>query len=303
MSPPHLSEAAPQTNSQINSQINSQTASRRQELAQRRRQLKAKRKFKFYKTAWRTLAMVALTAGTIRLATSPVWLIRGTQQIEVTGNELLSDENIQALLPVPYPQSLINVQPDELASALTEYDPIETASVRRRLLPPGLHVQVSERQPVAVSTPNTSRPIQSIPSDPVPFEEPGLIDKDGYWMPRNSFADLGAIAAPPTLTVKGLTASHINDWPKVYQAIARSPVTITAIDWRQSNNLTLQSELGTVHLGPYGKGFAEQLVALDQLRRLGDQVNSEKVAFIDLQNPQEPIVEILQATSNPLVDP
>ncbi|MEM9151557.1 MAG: FtsQ-type POTRA domain-containing protein [Cyanobacteria bacterium P01_F01_bin.3] len=274
-----------------------------QDLAQRRRQLKARRKFQFYKLTWRTLAMVALTAGTLRLATSPIWLIRGPQHIEVTNNQLLSDENIQALLPVPYPQSLLTVQPDDLEIALTQYEPIETAAVRRRLLPPGLHVQVSERQPVAMTVPNTGKPIQSIPSDPVPFEEPGIIDAEGYWMPRNSFAELGANASPPTLIVKGLKASHVDNWPSVYEEIARSPVTITTIDWSQENNLTLQSELGTVHLGPYSNQFDAQLAALDQLRQLGDQVNPEKVAFIDLQDPQNPIVEILQATGNSVANP
>ena len=247
--------------------------------------------------------MAALTAGTLRLATSPIWLIRSPQQIEVTDNQLLSDENIQALLPVPYPQSLITVQPDELAIALIQHEPIATASVRRRLLPPGLHVQVSEHQPVALTVPNTSRPIQSIPDDPIPFEEPGLIDAEGHWMPRNSFAELGATASMPPLTVKGLNASQVKNWPETYQAIARSPVAISAIDWSQDDNLILQSELGSVHFGPYSKSFKRQLAALDQLRQLGDQVNPEKVAFIDLQDPENPIVEILQATSDPLPNP
>jgi len=253
--------------------------------------------------AWRTFFMVVVTAGTLRLATSPIWLVHGPQQIEVSNNQLLSDENVQALLPVPYPQSLITVQPDELAIALTQHAPIEKAAVHRRLLPPGLSVQVSERQPVAITIPNTSRPIQAIPNEPVPFEEPGLIDAAGYWMPRNSFTDLGAPATLPALTVRGMSASQVRDWPKVYQAIARSPVAITAIDWRQSNNLILQSELGAVHLGPYGKAFDLQLVALDQLRQLDDQINPETIAFIDLQDPENPIVEILQATSNPLTNP
>ncbi|MEL7224485.1 MAG: FtsQ-type POTRA domain-containing protein [Cyanobacteria bacterium J06576_12] len=270
-----------------------------QDLAQRRRQLKAKRKFKFYKMAWRTVAMAALTVGTVRLATSPIWLIRSAQQIEVTNNQLLSDENIQALMPVPYPQSLLSVRPDELAIALTAYEPIETAVVRRRLIPPGLHVQIDERQPVAVTVPNVQKPIESIPTDPEPFAEPGLIDAMGNWMPRNSFTEIGAIAAPPALSVIGMQPNQADSWPEVFAALAKSPVAITAIDWSQDSNLVLTSELGTVHLGPYSKKFGTQLAALDQLRQLGDKVDPEQVAFIDLQDPQNPIVEILQAKSSP----
>ncbi len=287
MPPSHLSESTTATGPDP------------QTLAQRRRQLKDKRKFKFYKRAWRSLAMVALTVGTVRLATSSIWLIRSAEQIEVIDNQLLSDEDIQALLPVPYPQSLVSVQTDELAIALTQYAPIETAAVRRKLIPPGLHVQVRERQPVAITIPNTQQPIQSIPTEPVPFEESGLIDAEGYWMPRNSFAELGAEVLLPTLTVKGMKPSQASAWPEVYQTLSKSPVSITAIDWSQDSNLVLQSELGTVHLGPYSENFNAQLAALDQLRQLDDQVNPEKVAFIDLQDPQSPIVEILQAASSP----
>ncbi len=271
-----------------------------QSLVQRRKQLKTKRKHKFYKMAWRSLAMGALAFGTVKLATSPLWLIRSASQIEVSDNELLSDENIQSLLPVPYPQSLLSVQIDELEDTLAAHAPIETVTISRRLVPPSLQVKLTERQPVAVSVPNTERPLQTIPDQPVPFEEPGLLDAQGHWMPRNSFADLGAIAPLPSLQVIGMRPSDVTTWQNIYREIAQSPVNITAINWTRADNLTLQSELGTIHLGPYSTHFADQLTALDQMRQIGNKVNPEKVAFIDLQDPEHPVVEILQATSNPL---
>ncbi len=274
-----------------------------QSLAQRRKQLKAKRKIKFYKAVWRTLAMGAIAAGTVKLATSPLWLLQDVKQIEVSDNQLLSDESIRSLLAVPYPQPLLSVQVDELESSLVAYAPIESATISRRLVPPGLHVKVNERIPVAVSVANTERPLQTIPDQPVPFEEPGLIDAQGYWMPRNSFSDLGAITPSPQLRVIGMRPSDITAWQAIYREVARSPVAITAIDWTRADNLTLQSELGTVYLGPYSTNFAAQLSALDQLRQIDSKVNPEKVAFIDLQDPEHPVVEILQATGRPLNDP
>jgi cell division protein FtsQ len=270
-----------------------------QELARRRQHLRAKRRFKFYKITWQSLAIVGLAAGSLWIATSPVWLIRSGEQLEVSGNQLLSDENIQALVPVPYPQSLIKVKPDELAASLETHAPIKAAVVSRRLIPPGLHVRIEEQVPVAVAMPDDSHPVKAIPTQPVPFKEPGLIDAEGNWMPRNSFSDLGATANLPPLTVKGMRPEHQADWQAIYQQVSQSPVKITAIDWTRSSNLILLSELGTVHMGPYGKGFAEQLAALDQLRELSGKVNPEKVAFIDLRDPKHPVVEILQATTAP----
>ena len=267
------------------------------ELARRRQYLRDRRRYNFYKAAWRSLAVMSMAAGTVWLATSPIWLIRSADQIVVSNNQLLSDENVQSLLPLPYPQSLLKVDTDELAAALAEYEPIDSVTVTRRLLPPGLQVNVRERVPVAATVPDTTEPIKAIAAQPTPFQVPGLIDASGYWMPRNSFSDLGAAASLPEITVKGMRASYQDAWRSMYESLRRSPVKVTGIDWTRPNNVVLYSELGKVHIGAYGRSFEAQLAALDQMRSLSAKVNSEKVAFIDLQDPEHPVVEILQATS------
>lgn len=268
------------------------------ELARRRQYLRNRRRRKFYQGAWRSLMIVAITWGLLRLATSPIWLIRSTEQLAVSHNDRLSDEAIQNLVPVEYPQPLLKVKPDELADSLEAHPPIAAATVSRRLLPPGLKVRVQERSPVAVALPNTNRPMQQIPDESAAFVAPGLIDADGYWMPRNSFQKLGTTTREPTLVVRGMRPGDERYWHDIYEAIAQSPVDITELDWSRPSNLILKSDLGEVHLGPYGQGFEAQLVALDQLRSLDEKVNPEKVAFIDLRDPAHPIVEILQATGS-----
>ncbi len=267
-----------------------------QELARRRQYLRDKRRFTFYKGAWRSLAMLGLAASTVWLATSPIWLIRSPQQIVVKDNQLLSDKNVQDLLLLPYPQSLIQVKTNELADALATYDSIESATVSRRLLPPGLQVNIRERVPVAVALPDTTKPIKTIADRSVPFKEPGLIDAEGNWMPRDSFRDLGAVANPPDLAVRGMRANYRSAWRTMYASLQRSPVVVTAVDWTHPSNVILITEFGKVHVGPYGKQFEGQLAALDQMRSLKTKVNPEKVAYIDLQDPEHPVVEILQAT-------
>lgn len=271
-------------------------APKQQDLARRRQYLRAKRKYTFYKKVWQSIALALFVLVTVKIATSPIWLIRSAQQLDVSENHLLSDENIHDILPIPYPQSLLSVQPEALAKHLETYEPIEAAVVSRRLIPPGLHVRVQERRPVAISIPDTTRPLKTIPSEPTPFKEPGLLDAAGHWMPRNSFRELGGTVPPPALTVRGMRPSYQAQWQKMYPIIRQSPVKITAVDWTHPSNLVLQSELGAVHIGPYQKSFETQLAALDQLRSLNGEVNPEKVAFIDLQDPDNPVVEILQAT-------
>lgn len=265
-----------------------------QDLAQRRKQLRARRRSKLLKAIWRSLAMTGLAAGTVWLATSPIWLIKSDQQIEISNTQRLSAANVKALLPVPYPQSLLKVKPNDLAERLEAYAPIKSAVVSRRLVPPQLTVKVTERLPVAVTIPDTTQPIETLANHPMPFVEPGLIDAQGYWMPRNSFQDLGADASLPELSVKGMRPGDEAAWRSLYQIISRSPVSVTAIDWTMPSNLILQTDLGTVHFGSYGEDFAGQMTTLDQMRSLREKVNSAKVQYIDLQDPDNPVIEFSQ---------
>ncbi|MEL7227658.1 MAG: cell division protein FtsQ/DivIB, partial [Cyanobacteria bacterium J06576_12] len=189
---------------------------------------------------------------------------------------------------------LVNVQPEELANSLTAYPPIEAAIVHRRLIPPKLHVQITEKVPVAIALPTNRPPLQSLTDESTPFEEPGLIDAQGYWMPRDSFSELG-VEANPLLKVIGIRAKDVATWKQIYRGVAQSPVGVTAIDWSNQDNLILHSELGKVHLGPYSERFTAQISALDQLRSIEEQTPSEQIAFINLQDPENPIIEVLKA--------
>ncbi|MEL6350489.1 MAG: FtsQ-type POTRA domain-containing protein [Cyanobacteria bacterium J06627_28] len=269
-----------------------------QALASRRQQLRAQRRGRFYTLAWRTAVVGSLAFGLVWLAKSPIWLIRSADQIEVEDNELLSDDNVRSLLSITYPQSLLEVQPDDLAEQLVDYEPIADAIVSRQLLPPGISVKVIERTPVAVTLPDPATAVQQIPEQPVPFQEPGVIDAQGYWMPYNSYADIGATAQPPTLSVKGMQAGYESAWQTIYRGIAQSPVAITSVDWTRADNVILISELGPVHIGPLGSNggnglesnFQAQLIALDQLRGIRDKM-TETIAYIDLRDPDNPVIE------------
>ncbi|MBE9068818.1 cell division protein FtsQ/DivIB, partial [Leptolyngbya cf. ectocarpi LEGE 11479] len=79
--------------------------------------------------------------------------------------------------------------------------------------------------------------------------------------------------------------------------LQKNQTQISQIDWRDPTNLILQTELGRVHIGPYGQNFSKQLAALDRMRNLNAQMDIEEIAFIDLRNPDNPTLEILQATT------
>ncbi|MGB5973892.1 MAG: FtsQ-type POTRA domain-containing protein, partial [Nodosilinea sp.] len=125
----------------------------RDELKNRRQSLRRRRRITISQALWRFWALSGLTAAIFWGATRPVWLIHSPAQINVSGNHLLSDEAVQNLVPLQYPQALMKVEPEIVARQLRDRGPIITAEVSRQLLPPRLNVRVEERVPVAVVLP------------------------------------------------------------------------------------------------------------------------------------------------------
>ncbi len=269
-----------------------------QNLQRRRHTLQKQRRVRFLQKLCRLTVIGGLATVTITAATSPRWQIQGPQQVNLSGNQLLSDDALYEMLALDYPEPLLQVEPEALEQHLLEQGPIADAVVSRRLFPPGLNVYVHERHPVAIALPDTRTPITSVDALE-PFSQKGLLDESGYWMPYQSFSQIADSFTLPSLQVEGMQAAYQPHWPALYAQIKASPVQVSGIDWRSPHNLILHTELGTVHLGPYGQSFAAQLTALDKMRRLPTQLELENIAFIDLRNPEQPAVEILQATGQP----
>lgn len=256
----------------------------KQELLERRRQLRQKQRLKLLQTLWQTVAVGAIAYGGGWLLTQPNWAIHDPQQVVITGNELLTTEALREMLPIKYPQSLFRLQPHEIAQALEAKGPIAQAQVTRQLLPLRLTIKVSERKPVAIAM--DSRQSKTV----------GLIDEQGIWMPMESYIQLTSFALP-TLKIIGPLAHYQSSWPQIYGVLKESPVQISELNWEDPKNLILTTELGQVHLGVYTPQFAQQLQVLDQMRQLPEQLDPRQMNYIDLRNPEAPSIEMKSSSS------
>jgi cell division protein FtsQ len=247
------------------------------------------------------LAASAMAGGLLWWIAQPAWLIARSEQVKVEGNQWLSDKAVRSLVPLSYPQSLWGIQPQALAEKLESTGPIAKAKVTRNLFPPSLTVEVAERLPVAVAQPTA---VLKSNSDK---EKVGWLDARGGWMPSDSYtavrsqnSSIGPGSIPgtqpqrslPTLKVIGPLEQYRASWPKFYQGLSGLTVKVFEINWQNPNNLILKTEIGTVHLGPYSSKTAEQLKVLDRMRQLPKQLDSSKIAYIDLKNPASPIVHL-----------
>lgn len=265
------------------------------ELTSRRKQLRRARRIKSFQSVWRTLFVGGMATGLVWAITLPDWVIRSPEQIVIEGNHFLSAKAIRSLLPLSYPQSILQVQPQAIAKSLESQGPIAKATVSRQLLPPGLTIQVRERKPVAIAKPPINQNSKTLNSNTTA----GLVDDQGVWMSKTSYTELEQNLELPTLKVIGSNEQYRPYWSEVYQALSRSAVQVLEIDWQDPGNLILKTELGNVHLGPYSSRFSEQLGILDRMRELPTHVSPSKIAYIDLKNPDFPAIQMIKGNEPP----
>jgi len=288
------------------------------ELGRRRQQLRRQRRLRLATVVWQMVAVSAMAGGLLWWIAQPAWLIARSEQVKVEGNQWLSDKAVRSLVPLSYPQSLWGIQPQVIAQKLESIGPIAKAKVTRNLFPPSLTVEVTERLPVAVAQP------VAVPGRNSDKQKVGWLDDRGGWMPSESYTAAvrssntsiganssqgsGSFRALPTLKVIGSLELYRASWPEFYQGLRGLAVKVFEIDWRNPNNLILKTEIGTVHLGPYSSRTASQLKVLDRMRQLPKQLDSSKIAYIDLKNPASPIVHLPELpgsseSSNPATTP
>lgn len=247
--------------------------------------------------------MTGITVGVIWLVTLPDWMLSDPSQVVIEGSKSLSPDMIRAMLPISYPQSVLALQPEALARQLEAEAPIADATVTRRMFPPRVIVHIQERHPIAVVY---ADPQNSLPLPQGKFEHlvaTALLDSEGTWIPYEQYVNLNPSQKLPNLKVVGIQEHYRTQWKSLYDTLSRSPIKVTTIDWREPSNLILHTNLGLVHCGPFGTRFAEQLKILDQMRKLPDSLETEKIAYIDLSNPDMPMLELTAGAVKPSPQP
>lgn len=264
------------------------------ELKQRRRQLRRRRGVKVVQAVWRTMVVSGLAGGLIWVCTLPIGVIEQPEQISVQGNKLLSADGIRSLLPLSYPQSLFRLEPQAATRQLTDNPAIAEAVVTRQLFPPQLVVQVQERQPVAIAHAASPIPTPGMAK----ASQVGLLDAEGVWIPLEIYESAAQSTEMPQLKVLGLRTSHRQYWAALYRTVTRSSIEVYEIDWREPTNLILKTSAGVVHLGPFvATKFPQQLAVLAQMQQLPAQTAKE-VAYVDLSNPNAPLLQMRKTILN-----
>jgi cell division protein FtsQ len=246
-------------------------------LKERRQALRSQRRWQTVQSLWQFFLVTTLAAGLCWGVALPYWNIAEEKQVTIDGHQLMTADKVRSLLSLSYPQSLWQVKTHQLKTQLQDLPPIAEVLVTRELFPPQLMVTIKERQPVAIAITNQSH---------------GFLDAEGIFIPNNFYRQDAPELKQLSLTVKDFQPQYRPYWVKLYPVINNSPVKILAVDWSNSSNLVLKTEVGMVHFGSYNSQFPKKLTVLARMKKLSSKVAKERIVYIDLTNPAYPTVKI-----------
>lgn len=255
----------------------------------RRKELKAKRRLKTLLTVTRTMLVIAFSGGAFWLLTLPHWVINSSHQIEVEGNDYLTDNEIRMLVPLSYPQPLLTLSTEKLKEELKVKAPFSDIVVKREMLPPKVTIKVDERKPVAIAF----APVFSPKIKKTKITQIGYLDEQGILVPTKYYQSLKKEEEKilPEFKIIGVTEQYLSYWEELYQLVNQSEVKINEINWQNPNNLILKTELGEVHIGAYTSRFPKQLMLLAKMKQLPQKVPPSQIIYIDLSDPDFPSIK------------
>ena len=252
-------------------------------LQKRRNKLRRQKQIKILQTIWQTFAVSSMAVGLLWIVFQPIWVLKAPKQITVSGNRILDDKVIHSAMTLSYPQSLWRIKPADINKSLSKQPAIAQAVVSRRLFPPGLIVQIKERVPVAITKKSLSKDKKSLS---------GLIDANGNWIPIGKDISLNPSFDLPNLLVVGYTEKYRYSWILLYKALRQTSIQVTVVEFKNPANLVLKTELGNVLLGSPSNILPEQIRTLAQMRQIKTQLNLDRIDYIDIRNPQNPLVHM-----------
>lgn len=258
---------------------------------QRRQKMRRHNQCRFWLDLWQTLASIGTTVGLGWVLVHPLWWVRSPEQITIRTEGLLTEVRVRELLALEQPQPLWQLSPTVLTAKLQQQPIVAQVRVRRQGFPSRVEVWVQERNPVAVLACQRHCTPQN----------QGFLDPEGNQLSAEYAATLRQLQRYPQLRVTGWHPTQKSLWPPVYQAVMASPVRVTGIDWENPGDIRLHTELGLIRLGGDLQQLPDQLAALDRLRNLPRQVPLNRIAAIDLSDPQAPLVELRQEKTPPAV--
>ena len=248
---------------------------------ERRRRLREERRRERLIQSWRILLYGGVSTGLIWVLLSTGWSLRSQQQLTVRGSDRLGTDAVVKAAGLRFPRPLITLEPGRLERRLLAELPVESVSVQRRLVPPGLEVKLKDRQPIAAASRMGARGL-----------EQGMVDRQGHWMPL-TVARQGE-APSSAVRVEGWIPSRRRMIATVLEQRDQLGSPLQVIKIAPDGDLSLRTQtLGLVRLGSNERLLDQQLLTIALLSSsLPETLRGKASSGIDLSDPSKPELQL-----------
>ena len=244
---------------------------------QRRRELRRRKRLSLLMSLWRLLALGGTSAGLGWLLLQHGWVLRGPEQVQVSGAWGFSRAQIIQAAELRFPLQLLELDPVRVQTNLAKTLPVEQIQVQRKMLPAQLRISLKQRQAVAKARRRTPSGLEF-----------GFIDRTGTWISREQQAKSTNKSAP-TLLVVGWQQRYANTFEQLLKQLP-ARAQIQQLQFRRNGDLWLLSPtLGPVRFGPIDNQLSRRLQVLNHLSsNWNGKPSADAARAWDLSNPEQP---------------
>ena len=192
------------------------------------------------------------------------------------------DENVVVKAAgLSFPQSLLGLEPGQIETKLMQELPVQEVSVQRRLLPPGLDIQLVERRPIAAASRMGPNGL-----------ERGMVDREAQWMPM----DMAKRGEKPASAVKveGWISNRRAVIARILQQRDLLGRPLKTIVVKPAGDVSLRVEtLGLINLGANEALLEQQFKTIAQLTEsLPPDLRGTSNEGLDLSDPSQPELKL-----------
>lgn len=220
---------------------------------------------------WRACFMISCVTGLGLLATVPNSQIKKSSQIEINGEQLVSENTIRRALKFSYPQFIWSINGIDLTRKIESIPSVKAVKVSKQIIPPRITISLQEKTPVALSTSSG---------------QVGFLSEQGEWIEQKFYDNTNLDIPLPKLKVINYQPRLKSVWSEIYQLNLLYPeLKITEVHWREGDRIFLKTRIGQVLLGSEASRLEQQFKIISKLENLSQRVDAEEIAYIDLSNP------------------
>ena len=235
----------------------------------------------FLREIWQLTFFSSISILLIILYLDQAWTTIKTEHIQINGLSGLTKKDIEKATNGFFPRNSLELNPKEIEASLIKTLPIKSIAVNRKFFPPGININILEREPVAFASRDSSNDVEN-----------GMIDIDGYWIPLKFVTQ--SKKNNTSIFVENWSPNKSNDIKLIIKNRDSLQSPLKKIKLNSNQELSIETKhFDSVLLGRNSNLLLEQINKLNQLQEsLPNLLINTKVKVIDLKDPSKPELKI-----------